>query len=379
VNPSVEERRHAAVLTALARVLIVGLIFVGERLRVGDMERTFDLILTAAGLYALAALAAILLRSPVPVSGRLTAALDLAFLGALTYTSAGELSTVRGAFFLIPVLGAFTQTPWSTALLAVASAAVFGGAALAEGSGEVAVGTSAAFLLLVGGVSVAIAKLLADRGARIGGLIDASQALTARALNAEASERRRLSYAIHDEPIQQLLSARLGIGRIARGDREAARAAQAAIDDALRSLREMTFELHPHVLEQLGLAAALEQVAEGIADRTGAEIVLEIADGMNEQGSGLCFAITRELMRNAEEHAEASRIAVVVRSEAPGVRIAVHDDGGGIAAGREAEALSEGHIGLAAVFERARAAGGHAEVSSTPGRGTWIEVMLPRR
>jgi two-component system, NarL family, sensor kinase len=377
VNAVAEERRYAALLTALARVLVVGLIFVGERLRVGDLDLAFDLILGAAGLYAVATLTAILVRSQAPPPGRLTAILDLAFLGALTYASAGELSTVRRAFFLIPVLGAFTQTPRSTAILALASAGVFAGTALGEGSGEVDVGTNAAFLLLVGGVSVAIAKLLADRSARIHGLVEAAQALTARALDAEAGERRRLSYAIHDEPIQQLLGARLATGRAAQGDREAARAAQTAIDDALRSLREMTFELHPHVLEQLGLAAALEQVAEGIADRTGAEILLEAADSQHEQGSGLCFAITRELMRNAEEHAAASRIEVVVRPEPQGLRITVRDDGRGFEPGRAAEALSEGHIGLAAVLERARAGGGQAEIRSFPGHGTTIEVTLP--
>jgi two-component system, NarL family, sensor kinase len=378
VSESAAERQHAVLLTALARVLVVALIFVGERLRVDDLDLTFDLILAIAGVYAIATLAGALLSSPTARPGIVTVTLDLGFLGALTYASAGDLSTVRRAFFLVPVLAAFTQAPRTTALLALAAPGVFVGAALAEGSGEIAVGTNAAFLLLVGAVSVAIAKLLADREGRIRRLVEESRTLTARAIDAEESERRRLSYAIHDEPIQQLLGARLAIGRATRGDRSAAREATAAIDEALRGLRELTSELHPYTLEQLGLSAALEQLAEGITDRTGAEVAVDVTtDGIDEERIRLCFAITRELMRNAEAHADASRIEVGVAPDRGGLRIIVRDDGKGMPAERPAEALREGHIGLGTVLERARAVGGSAAVTSSTRKGTIAEVILP--
>jgi two-component system, NarL family, sensor kinase len=379
VSESADERHRAAQLTALARVLVVCLILVGERIRYGGIPPSldFDLVLVAAGLYALAAFAAALLNWSRLRPGMLIATLDLVFLGALTYTSPGQLSAVRSAFFLVPVLAAFTQTPRSTALLALATPVVFATAAVAEGSGDGVVWTSAAFLLLVGGVSVAIAKLLAQRAQRIQGLADEARALTVRAVEADEGERRRLSYAIHDEPIQQLLAARLQLGRAVRGDAESARSAEEAFGNALQTLRELTLELHPHSLDQLGLAATLEELAEVIAERSGVEMTLEI-DERHVAGRGaLCFAIVRELLRNAGEHANASKVSVAIRAEPGILRILVSDDGKGIPAGRVAEALREGHIGLATVFERARAAGGRAEVKASADRGTTVEVTLP--
>jgi two-component system, NarL family, sensor kinase len=381
VSEGAEEQHYAALLTAAARVLVVGLIFAGEWVRLAEppLSLAFDLTLAAAGIYALGSLAAALLKWPLLAPWWLVATLDLAFLGALTYTTAGDLATVRRAFFLVPVLGAFTQTPRATARLALAAPTVYSVAALAEGSGAETVWPTAAFLLVVGGVSVAIAKLLADRAGRIQRLAEESRALTARALEAEAGERRRLSYAIHDEPIQQLLAARFELGRAARGDNESALSAAKSVSGALRTLRELTFELHPHSLDQLGLAATLEELAERIADHSGAEIALEIDDRDVGARRVVCFAIVRELLRNAGEHASASRIDVSVRSEPEALRVVVSDDGRGIPHDRRAEALRDGHLGLAAVFERARAAGGRAEITSSPAGGTTVEVTLPAR
>jgi two-component system, NarL family, sensor kinase len=380
MSASTEEHR-AAQLTALARVLVVGLIFVAERIRFGEhsLSLGFELTLAAAGLYAIAAFVAVLLKWPVLRPGWLTATLDLIFLGALTYASAGELQSVRRAFFLVPVLAAFTQTPRATALLALATAAAFVGAALAEGRGGDDMWTTAAFLLLVGGVSVAIAKLLVERAERIQGLADEARALAVRAVEADEGERRRLSFAIHDEPIQQLLAAQLQLRRSVSGNTESARSAAKAVGDALQTLRELTVELHPHSLDQLGLTATLEELARAIASHTEVEITLEIDErNLGERGV-LCYAVVRELLRNAAEHASASNVEVVIRHESETLRIVVRDDGKGIPAGRVGEALREGHIGLATVFERARAVGGRAEVKASAGNGTTVEVTLPAR
>ena len=179
-------------------------------------------------------------------------------------------------------------------------------------------------------ISVVIAELLRRRNERIEALAEASRTLAVRALEAEESERRRLAYGLHDEPIQQLLSAQLDLDRAARGDTEAAESARTAVKKTISQLRETIFDLYPSSLEQLGLATALEQLASRAADRSGAEIELEIRPEATGSLDGLLFTAGRELLRNAVEHSGAELIRIELAAEDGEAVLVVADDGRGI-------------------------------------------------
>ena len=89
------------------------------------------------------------------------------------------------------------------------------------------------------------------------------------------------------------------------------------------------------------------------------------------------LAVSRELLTNAARHSGASKVSLSLRRHAAtALELVIADDGRGIASGRPAEALAEGHIGLASVNERVRAAGGQFELSTSPA-GTRAVTRVP--
>ena len=139
------------------------------------------------------------------------------------------------------------------------------------------------------------------------------------------------------------------------------------------------FRLHPHQLEAAGLGAALSAVAEGLELEDDARPVVVVTAAAAAAGAdeGLVFAIGRELLTNAARHAGARTVALSVDATRDGVVVCCLDDGCGMAAGRRAEALGQGHLGLAAVNERVAAVGGRLELRTAPGEGTQVRAVLP--
>ncbi|HEX5899923.1 MAG TPA: ATP-binding protein [Solirubrobacteraceae bacterium] len=92
----------------------------------------------------------------------------------------------------------------------------------------------------------------------------------------------------------------------------------------------------------------------------------------------LVLSLARELLSNAARHSGASTISLRLTCDPDAIVLVVTDDGRGFASERRAEALAEGHIGIATSAERAQAAAGTFEIASAPGAGTTITVRLPR-
>lgn len=371
-------------VTAVVRVFVVAVVFAGSLndQPLIDNHELFPVILAAAAIYSVIALGLARAERPLPIAW--TAILDVGFVATLMLASGGAFADARLAFFLFPVIAAVTAGPRATARWAGLAPAVYVIVAALHDSGDLP-GTSATaatfsiYLAGVGGVCILISELLRRRNERINALAEASRTLAVRALEAEEGERRRLAYGLHDEPIQQLLSAQLDLDRAARGDSAAAESARGTVKTVIGQLRETIFDLYPSSLEQLGLATALEQLATRAADRSGAEIELEVSPEATGKLDGLLFTIGRELLRNAVEHAGAEHISMRLDAVDGAAVLVVSDDGDGIPSGRATEALREGHLGLAATRERAEALGGGFELDSTPGSGTTATVTLPLR
>lgn len=375
---------HPERVVALVRLAAVPVFLVGERLIDHPEARggAFRFVLLVAALHAvvLAGHAFSADRRPVPL--RITAAIDLALLGALTYTSGGPFSQLRYGFFVVPVAAALLRGPRATAIASSAALACYLAATVSypeEPQDAVAFeATQSVFFVWLGFASVLLSAVLAQREREIVALSEERGRLVARALEAEERERRRLAESLHDEAVQNLLAARQALGSGDSASPPDLVLARTGLDRTVAQLRDAIFDLHPHVLRHAGLAAALQAVADRFATQQPA-VAWHIAvdDEVADIRDDVVFAIARELMTNAVRHAGAARVDVRLAVQDDGLVLVVGDDGLGIDPGRARRAPLEGHIGLASCAERAEALGGHLDVASAPGAGTRVEVWLP--
>lgn len=389
-NPTREDR-GAALALALLRATLVVVIFCSEQLVDARQlaDSYFFVVLGVATVYAAIGIAVVLRPSIVPGARmlvRLQPGLDVLLLLGLTFTSGGAYSDARKAFFVIPLAAAFSERPRSTAnwsLLAVVSFTFQ--AAVAGGHPDGAINTwprltvnQDLYLAWTGAAATLLAFALRRRSARIEELAHDRQRLVTRAMDSVERERTRLANALHDSPVQNLIAARHDLRRGERsGDPESFIRVHQALDVTIAELRREIFELHPHVLDHVGLKAALEQVARRRPGGANVRVTVGIDSAADAPQHEILFALGRELLSNAARHAGADEIRVDVSRADEGLTLEVTDDGCGIAEGRARQALLEGHIGLAAVKERVAAMGGSLTIATAPGAGTTVRVTLP--
>ena len=382
----------------MLRVTLVAVILLTEQLvdarQLG--HHAFTVVLSVAAFYALVGLVVAAGRLEGPAArmlARLQPGLDMALLAGLTYASGGAFSDARKAFFVIPLAGAFSERPRSAATWSLLAVTVFTFVAAAAGgdppgsvnSWQRLTLNQDLYLAWTGAAATLLALALRRRSAHTAELAASRQHLVTQAIDSVERERTRLAGALHDSPVQNLIAARHDLRRAERsGDPDSFRRLHEAIDATIAELREEIFNLHPHVLDHVGLSAAFEQFARHHFARHHAERGnLEIDVAVDAEGDmahrQVLFALGRELLINAAKHAQASQIRLRLRGEGSQIVLQVQDDGCGIEPGRMRQALLEGHIGLAAVRERVAVLGGSVEVVSAPGAGTTVRILLPRQ
>jgi len=205
--------------------------------------------------------------------------------------------------------------------------------------------------------------------------LDTCRQLVNQVMAAEDQGRRRIAQLIHDDSLQTLLAANQDLIEAAPGRAQVQRAHE-VVEAAIARLREAMLALHPVTLEQGGLEQAVGAVARQAARQGGFEIELRLdPDALGRQDE-LVLAVSRELLTNAARHSGASTVSLELSDRGSELELVIADDGRGIPSGRQAEALAEGHIGLASVNERVRAAGGAFELS-TSATGTRAVARLP--
>ncbi len=205
--------------------------------------------------------------------------------------------------------------------------------------------------------------------------LDVCRRLVAQVIDAEDQGRRRIAQLIHDDSLQTLLAANQELIEAAPGRAQVQRAHE-VVEAAIGRLREAMMALHPVTLEQGGFEQALGAVARQAARQGEFEISIDLAPQAVGREDELLLSIARELLTNAARHSGASAVSVTLRNTGEALELEVVDDGGGIAPGRRDEALAEGHIGLASVNERVRAAEGRLELETSPA-GTRALARLP--
>lgn len=195
------------------------------------------------------------------------------------------------------------------------------------------------------------------------------QTSRSRIVEAADSERRRLERDLHDGAQQRLLALGLALQLLEDdgGDGELLREAQAELRDALRELRELARGIHPAILTERGLAAAVA----ALVDRSPVPVAVDVLDGRlpGQVESAVYFTVC-EALANVTKHAGATRAAVKIAREGDMVVVEVEDDGAG-------GAVPGAGGGLQGLADRVGAVGGRLRVASPAGAGTTVRAEVP--
>ena len=208
--------------------------------------------------------------------------------------------------------------------------------------------------------------------------------LLERLVTSQEEERRELAGDIHDDAIQAMVAVTLELqvlgGRLRDpAAHELLERLKATATDSVGRLRQLVFELRPPLLDQVGLAAALEQYAKRASELAGFSVQVsdEVAGELPAELRVLAYRIVQEALANVRAHAKASRVAIRLEEVDGGVLVRVSDDGVGFLPGVLERQQRRGHLGLVSMREQAAMAGGWCRVASAPGMGTTVELWLP--
>lgn len=203
---------------------------------------------------------------------------------------------------------------------------------------------------------------------------------------AEDAERRRIAYDIHDALSQMLGVVKMNLETIVAetpiDTRQFDRLSDVVkvVNDLIRQTREMTFDLHPSMLDHFGLVPTLERFAEEYNRRTLAEVgITESGPRMKLPSSvaSYLFRATKELVNNAVRHGNAREIIVAFHWENGHLRIVIDDDGCGFDASKALVPTARRGLGLAGIDERLTSLGGKMRLESSAGSGTRVVLEIP--
>jgi PAS domain S-box-containing protein len=217
---------------------------------------------------------------------------------------------------------------------------------------------------------------------------EALRTYSRRLVEVQEEERKRIARELHDKIGQVLTAVKLNLQALQNASETSASKPYieeniAAVDEALQRVRDLSLELRPSLLDELGLAAALRWYVARYAQRTG--IVTQAVTESFEAGERIprdietaCFRIAQEALTNTARHAQARRAWVKLRRLKGEIVLEVKDDGVGF----DPETLrkyssSAATLGLRGMEERALAVQGWLEIESAPSGGTAVRAHFP--
>lgn len=227
-------------------------------------------------------------------------------------------------------------------------------------------------------MTAALARAAQDRAAQdelraqyVGGIIAAQE-----------EERKRIARELHDSTSQSLSSLLLGLRALSAAPDNVAQCAEDLREIAAHTLDEvhtLALQLRPSVLDDLGLAAALERHVNDCRRRTALHIDLALTGF--EQGrlpapiETALYRIVQESLTNIIRHAQAQTASIFIERRDQSVRAIIEDDGIGFVPERAVQ--KEGHLGLYGIRERAELLGGRLTIESAPQAGSSLFVEIP--
>jgi two-component system, NarL family, sensor kinase len=212
--------------------------------------------------------------------------------------------------------------------------------------------------------------------------------LLERAVDASATERRRIAATLHDGPVQDLAATSFVIAGATAQARATGQNAvveelgsvSASVRTSIRALRSLLVDIYPASLAQAGLGAALADLATSVRAQ-GLEVRVDTDDdlGLTLDQERLVYRVAQETLRNAAKHAAPCTVTITLyrTQEADGaVVLDVVDDGNGFDVTQRMGQPEPGHFGLQLLADVAASGGALLQVASAPGRGTHWRLQV---
>lgn len=216
--------------------------------------------------------------------------------------------------------------------------------------------------------------------------MDELRIMSQRLLEAQEEERRAIARELHDEIGQGLTATRINLERMLKeaGDgplADQAAGASAIVSEILQQVRQLSLNLHPSVLDDLGIAAALRWLVRTRVAATELAVVMELAEGLPRFSPTVehtVFRVFQEALSNVLRHSGARNFQVKLCLEDDMLRLHAEDDGCGFdLQAAQKHALEGASLGVIGMQERVRLVGGRIVIESQPGRGTRMQVSVP--
>jgi signal transduction histidine kinase len=207
-------------------------------------------------------------------------------------------------------------------------------------------------------------------------------ALSGRLISAHEDERRWLARELHDDITQRLAGLAIDAAKLPGSDsspseNDARRSIRGGLVQLSEDVHNLSYRLHPSVLDDLGLVEALKAECDRVARSESVRVDVD-ADKLpqslpSEAALGL-YRVAQEALRNIGRHAKASIVQVSLGLRDGGLRLAVSDNGSGFDTGLQPRRPSLGHAGMR---ERMRSLGGKLDIESSLGKGTTVVAWVP--
>ena len=213
------------------------------------------------------------------------------------------------------------------------------------------------------------------------------RALTANLLSIQDKEQRRIARELHDGTAQNLAAAAMNLSLLMDSQaplaepqpRRILSESLALVQQCVREVRNLSYLLHPPLLDDLGLAAALKSYVEGFSQRTGIHVTLEIPTNLGRlvpEVEMALFRITQEGLANVHRHSGSLRALIRITLSPTEVHLELKDEGKGqVPLNGNGQGARFG-VGIPGMRERAQQLGGRMEIDSSS-RGTTLKVTLP--
>jgi len=206
--------------------------------------------------------------------------------------------------------------------------------------------------------------------------------LSRRRVKVQEEERRHLARELHDEIGQALTAAKINL-QAAMEESDPAKSKRihetaAILERLLSQVRQISLNLRPSMLDDLGLVPALRSLLDEQGRRASVAVrfsAKNISESLDPEIQTTCFRIAQEAITNAVRHAAATQIQVDIHREEGSFRLRVYDDGRGFEM-PPPQSQTIG-LGLLGMKERAALVGGRTRITSAPGKGTTVDATLP--
>jgi two-component system NarL family sensor kinase len=218
---------------------------------------------------------------------------------------------------------------------------------------------------------------------------DTLRALSGQLLRSQDEERRRIARGLHDSTGQNLVALSTELAQLwssvpssNRKSRKLLSACQELVHRCVREVRTLSYLLHPPMLDEGGLEDAIRHYADGLAERMGIKVALEIPPDLERMKPDVevaLFRVVQESLTNIQRHSGSRRAKLRILRDTEKITLDVSDRGKGMGGPKRKQnggAPFGIGVGIPSMTERVRLIGGQLEIKSG-GRGTTVRVTIP--